>query len=87
MGDEKWNTVLINPGTVEVLDENKKTVLKAKTKERALKKQESTIFYFITLKIAISFIVGDVDPKIIPKEKTKMYDPTKAKANKKLIIQ
>ena len=41
MGDEKWNTVLINPGTVEVLDENKKTVLKAKTKERMLKKQES----------------------------------------------
>lgn len=84
MGDEKWNTVLINPGTVEVLDENKKTVLKAKTKERALKKQESDIFLINYPMLHFCFfIVGDVDPKIIPKEKTKIYDPTKAKANKK----
>lgn len=77
IGDEKWNTVLISPGAVEVLDENKKTLLKAKTKERMQKKQESNAIFRVFHRISLNFrgFLGEIDPKIIPKEKNKVYDP------------
>ena len=60
-----------------MLDENKKTLLKAKTKERVLKKQESFLI-FMTSEFN-NFFIGEIDPKIVPKEKNKVYDPTKTK--------